>query len=85
MLPIPSAGPVTPGGSALTAPGGRDDHLLGAARAVRAASSFALGAQGLVADVEMLSGNGYAPGHAESALRLRREEPVLRALLEETC
>ncbi|MGH3928515.1 MAG: L-erythro-3,5-diaminohexanoate dehydrogenase, partial [Pseudonocardiaceae bacterium] len=49
------------------------------------ATSFAaaaLGAEGVVADVEMLIGNGYAPGHAELALRLTREEPGLRALLE---
>ncbi|MGQ0773843.1 MAG: L-erythro-3,5-diaminohexanoate dehydrogenase [Pseudonocardiales bacterium] len=49
------------------------------------ATSFAaaaLGAEGLVADVEMLIGNGYAPGHAELALQLTREEPGLRALLE---
>jgi len=51
------------------------------------ATSFtaaALGAEGLVADVEMLIGNGYAPGHAELALGLVREEPGLRAMLEGT-
>lgn len=50
------------------------------------ATSFAaaaLGAEGLVADVEMIIGNGYAPGHAELALRLIRKEPGLRALFEE--
>jgi L-erythro-3,5-diaminohexanoate dehydrogenase len=49
------------------------------------ATSFtaaALGAEGLAADVEMLIGNGYAPGHAALALNLVREEPALRELLE---
>lgn len=47
------------------------------------ATSFAaaaLGAEGLAADVTMLIGNGYVPGHAELALTLIREEPALRAL-----
>src|SRR5439155_24527563 len=42
------------------------------------ATSFtaaALGAEGLAADVTMLIGNGYVPGHAEYALRLLRDEP----------
>ena len=42
----------------------------------------ALGAEGLAADVEMLIGNGYAPGHAEYALRLVREVPGVRAVLD---
>lgn len=49
------------------------------------ATSFpaaALGAEGLAADVEMLIGNGYTPGHAETALRLLRETPGVRALFE---
>ena len=49
------------------------------------ATSFpaaALGAEGLAADVTMLVGNGYVPGHAEVALRLVREEPGVRALFE---
>jgi L-erythro-3,5-diaminohexanoate dehydrogenase len=49
------------------------------------ATSFpaaALGAEGLAADVTMLIGNGYAPGHADLALRLVREEPGVRALFE---
>jgi L-erythro-3,5-diaminohexanoate dehydrogenase len=47
------------------------------------ATSFAaaaLGAEGLAADVTMLIGNGYVPGHAELALTLFREEPALAAL-----
>ncbi|MBX6751076.1 MAG: hypothetical protein IRY85_15625 [Micromonosporaceae bacterium] len=47
------------------------------------ATSFAaaaLGAEGLAADVTMLIGNGFVPGHAELALRLVREEPALQAL-----
>ncbi|GAA3956840.1 L-erythro-3,5-diaminohexanoate dehydrogenase [Actinomadura viridis] len=47
------------------------------------ATSFpaaALGAEGLAADVTMLVGNGYVPGHAELALDLIRGEPGVRAL-----
>ncbi|MEU4746580.1 L-erythro-3,5-diaminohexanoate dehydrogenase, partial [Actinosynnema sp. NPDC023658] len=47
------------------------------------ATSFpaaALGAEGLAADVEMLVGNGYVPGHAAFALDLVRAEPAVRAL-----
>ncbi|QFZ20082.1 L-erythro-3,5-diaminohexanoate dehydrogenase [Saccharothrix syringae] len=49
------------------------------------ATSFpaaALGAEGLAADVEMLVGNGYVPGHAAFALDLLRAEPTVRALFE---
>jgi L-erythro-3,5-diaminohexanoate dehydrogenase len=47
------------------------------------ATSFAaaaLGAEGLAADVTMLIGNGFVPGHAELAVTLIREEPALRSL-----
>jgi len=49
------------------------------------ATSFAaaaLGAEGLAADVRMLVGNGYVPGHAAYALRLFRENAAIRALFE---
>ena len=49
------------------------------------ATSFAaaaLGAEGLAADVTMLIGNGYLPGHAEYALDLVREQPRLRRLFQ---
>jgi L-erythro-3,5-diaminohexanoate dehydrogenase len=49
------------------------------------ATSFAaaaLGAEGLAADVTMLVGNGYVPGHADLALNLIRSTPALRALFE---
>jgi L-erythro-3,5-diaminohexanoate dehydrogenase len=49
------------------------------------ATSFtaaALGAEGLAADVTMLIGNGYVPGHAEVALDLVRTVPGARALFE---
>ncbi len=49
------------------------------------ATSFpaaALGAEGLAADVTMLIGNGYLPGHAQAALALLRDEPALRTLFE---
>ena len=42
----------------------------------------ALGAEGLAADVTMLVGNGYVPGHADLALDLIRTTPGLRALFE---
>ena len=45
-------------------------------------SAAALGAEGLAADVTMLVGNGYVPGHAEHALSLLRTEPGVRALFE---
>jgi NADPH:quinone reductase-like Zn-dependent oxidoreductase len=50
------------------------------------ATSFAaaaLGAEGLAADVTMLIGNGYVPGHAAMALDLLRAEPGVRGLFEE--
>jgi L-erythro-3,5-diaminohexanoate dehydrogenase len=49
------------------------------------ATSFtaaALGAEGAAADVTMLIGNGYVPGHARLALDLIRCEPGLRGLVE---
>lgn len=45
-------------------------------------SAAALGAEGLAADVTMLIGNGYAPGHAAYALELLRESPGVRTLFE---
>ncbi len=49
------------------------------------ATSFtaaALGAEGVAADVTMLIGNGYVPGHADLALDLIRAEPGVRSLFE---
>jgi L-erythro-3,5-diaminohexanoate dehydrogenase len=49
------------------------------------ATSFAaaaLGAEGLAADVTMLVGNGYVPGHAEYALSLLRSDAGVRALFD---
>jgi len=45
-------------------------------------SAAALGAEGLAADVTMLVGNGYVPGHAEFALNLLRTTPQVRNLFE---
>jgi len=45
-------------------------------------SAAALGAEGLAADVTMLVGNGYVPGHADLALNLIRTTPAVRALFE---
>jgi L-erythro-3,5-diaminohexanoate dehydrogenase len=45
-------------------------------------STAALTAEGLAADVTMLIGNGYVPGHAELALNLIRTNLAVRALFE---
>ena len=45
-------------------------------------SAAALGAEGLAADVTMLIGNGYLPGHAGYAMDLLRTAPGVRALFE---
>jgi L-erythro-3,5-diaminohexanoate dehydrogenase len=49
------------------------------------ATSFpaaALGAEGMAADVTMLVGNGYTPGHAALALEVYRSTPGVRALID---
>jgi L-erythro-3,5-diaminohexanoate dehydrogenase len=45
-------------------------------------SAAALGAEGMAADVTMLVGNGYVPGHADFALGLLRGVPAVRDLFE---
>src|SRR4051794_5153179 len=45
-------------------------------------SAAALGAEGLAADVTMLVGNGYVPGHADYALSLLRDHAGVRSLFE---
>jgi L-erythro-3,5-diaminohexanoate dehydrogenase len=45
-------------------------------------SAAALGAEGLAADVTMLVGNGYVPGHAAYALELLRGDAGVRGLFE---
>jgi L-erythro-3,5-diaminohexanoate dehydrogenase len=45
-------------------------------------SAAALGAEGLAADVTMVVGNGYVPGHADLALEIVRTHPSVRALFE---
>jgi L-erythro-3,5-diaminohexanoate dehydrogenase len=45
-------------------------------------SAAALGAEGVAADVTMLIGNGYVPGHADLALDLIRANPAVRELFE---
>jgi L-erythro-3,5-diaminohexanoate dehydrogenase len=45
-------------------------------------SGAALGAEGLAADVTMLVGNGYTPGHAAYALELLRDNAGVRSLFE---
>jgi L-erythro-3,5-diaminohexanoate dehydrogenase len=49
------------------------------------ATSFtaaALGAEGVAADVTMLVGNGYVPGHAQLALELIRAQPAVRGMFQ---
>jgi L-erythro-3,5-diaminohexanoate dehydrogenase len=46
-------------------------------------STAALGAEGLAADVTMLIGNGFTPGHAELAFDLLRSEPGVTQLFTE--
>ena len=71
--------PGTEGGAILaTAPGGTVIFFSMAT----SFSAAALGAEGLGADVTMLVGNGYVPGHAEQALELVRTVPGVRALFE---
>lgn len=45
-------------------------------------SAAALGAEGLAADVTMLIGNGYVPGHAAYAVDLLRTHAGVRSLFE---
>jgi L-erythro-3,5-diaminohexanoate dehydrogenase len=45
-------------------------------------AAAALGAEGLAADVTMLVGNGYVPGHAAYALELQRGNAEVRGLFE---
>ncbi len=45
-------------------------------------AAAALGAEGLAADITMIIGNGYVPGHAVGALALLRDVPGVRALFE---
>jgi L-erythro-3,5-diaminohexanoate dehydrogenase len=45
-------------------------------------SAAALGAEGLAADVRMLVGNGYTPGHAAYAMNLLRAHAGVRSLFE---
>jgi L-erythro-3,5-diaminohexanoate dehydrogenase len=45
-------------------------------------SAAALGAEGMAADVTMLVGNGYTPGHADLALELYRSNAGVRALID---
>ncbi|MGI8578211.1 MAG: L-erythro-3,5-diaminohexanoate dehydrogenase [Nocardioidaceae bacterium] len=45
-------------------------------------SAAALGAEGLAADVTMLIGNGYLPGHADYAVDLVRDHSGVRSLFE---
>ena len=43
----------------------------------------ALGAEGVGMDVEMIIGNGYAPGHADFTLEVYRSVPAVRRWFDE--
>jgi L-erythro-3,5-diaminohexanoate dehydrogenase len=72
--------PGTEGTSILLAEEGGTVYFFSMATSFTAA---ALIAEGLGKDVTMIIGSGYAPGHAETALRVVRENPDLRSVLEE--
>ena len=84
------AGPPTSPSSASTCPAASTARSWPPPRAAPSSSSrwpprsraAALGAEGLAADVTMLVGNGYVPGHADYALDLLRAEPGVRGLFE---
>ncbi len=71
-------------------PGGEGGAILATAQGgivifFSMATSFtaaALGAEGVAADVTMLVGNGYVPGHAQLALDLIRTEQSVKKLFE---
>lgn len=67
------------GGAILSTAQGGTVVFFSMATSFRAA---ALGAQGVAADVTMLIGNGYVPGHANYALDLIRENAAVRALVD---
>lgn len=68
--------PGTEGGSILCARDSGSVLFFGMATSFSAA---ALGAEGLAKPTTLLIGNGYVPGHAETALDLLRKLPRLRA------
>ncbi|MDQ2871640.1 MAG: L-erythro-3,5-diaminohexanoate dehydrogenase [Candidatus Eremiobacteraeota bacterium] len=47
-------------------------------------TAAALGAEGVGKDVTMIVGNGYAKGHADTALQTLRDHPHIRAYFENT-
>ena len=67
------------GGAILATAGGGTVVFFSMATSFPAA---ALGAEGLAADVTMLVGNGFVPGHADLALGLLRGHPGVRWLIE---
>ncbi len=71
--------PGTEGTSIMLAEQGGTVYFFSMATSFTAA---ALTAEGLGKDVTMIIGSGYAPDHAETALRVVREHPDLRAVLE---
>ena len=87
--PPPADRPTSPS-SASTSPAARAARSSPPPRAAPSSSSpwpprfsaAALGAEGLAADVRMLVGNGYVPGHAAYAMELLRGDAGVRGLFE---
>ena len=87
--PPPAGRPTSPS-CASTSPGCEGGAILATAEGgtvifFSMATSFsaaALGAEGLAADVRMLVGNGYVPGHAAYAMELLRGDAGVRGLFE---
>ncbi|HSS44638.1 MAG TPA: zinc-binding dehydrogenase [Thermoanaerobaculia bacterium] len=67
-----------PGTETATALAARDDGMVLFFGMSTSFSAAALGAEGLAHPATLLIGNGYVPGHAETALGLLRRHPKLR-------
>src|SRR5262249_48716272 len=87
---VPAGGPARVPGGGVRVPGCEGGAVLAPADGgtvifFSMATSFsaaALGAEGVAADITMLIGNGYVPGHAALALDLVRDEPGARWIFE---
>lgn len=60
----------------------KDDGLIYFFSMATSFTKAALGAEGVGQDVEMIIGNGYTKGHAEIALQVLRENPIIREMFE---
>ena len=62
----------------------KDDGLIYFFSMATSFTKAALGAEGVGRDVEMIIGNGYTKGHAEIALQVLRENPIIREMFEKS-